>query len=336
MDSQEAKKSDYIDGEFIADLEEAYRKRKLVFFIGAGISMSQGYSSWSKYVDDLIEYWKFGLGRIGNQEIDFKVVRQLDWLKSNSEISLMRKIDIVQMMIENVCEQFQKDTKEHLLEFEKQWFIEGKPTSLQNEILDRLMDLSPTFLTTNYDEEIERSWDRNLLKTGLGTREENKAIAKTSFNYERVTSLEKFEMSNGNLEQKYILHVHGTPSTEFEIVNSSKSYGNLYYIDNHATFTRLNNFLDDKVLVFLGSSLQEDELLQNLHPRKAYALMKADSNQIGNELLGEYYGRKKDIKIIWYGQQFNELSPFVAKMVSKITNYHPRNLEREKAIVPWS
>ena len=39
MDSREAKKSDYIDGEFIADLEKAYRKRKLVFFIGAGISM---------------------------------------------------------------------------------------------------------------------------------------------------------------------------------------------------------------------------------------------------------------------------------------------------------
>ena len=85
MDSREAKKSDYIDGEFIADLEEAYRKRKLVFFIGAGISMSQGYSSWSKYVDDLIEYWKFGLGKIGNQEIDFKVVRQLDWLKNDRE-----------------------------------------------------------------------------------------------------------------------------------------------------------------------------------------------------------------------------------------------------------
>ena len=57
MDSREAKKSDYIDGEFIADLEKAYRKSKLVFFIGAGISMSLGYSSWSKYVDDLIDYW---------------------------------------------------------------------------------------------------------------------------------------------------------------------------------------------------------------------------------------------------------------------------------------
>lgn len=132
MDNQETKRSDYIDEEFIATLEEAYRKKKLVFFIGAGISMSQGYSSWNKYVADLIDYWKFGLGRIGNQEIDFKVVRQLDWLKNNSEISLMRKIDIVQMMIENACEQFQKDTKKYLLEFEKHWFIEGKPTSLQN------------------------------------------------------------------------------------------------------------------------------------------------------------------------------------------------------------
>lgn len=53
-------KQTYTDEEFnslVTDLVQAIRKQKLVIFVGAGVSISQGYPNWNDYVTHLIKYW---------------------------------------------------------------------------------------------------------------------------------------------------------------------------------------------------------------------------------------------------------------------------------------
>ncbi|MGS5041398.1 hypothetical protein ACVDHH_09510 [Staphylococcus saprophyticus] len=53
-----------IEKEFVIDIYDAEIKQTLLFFIGAGVSISQGYPDWNKYVDELIQYWKANLIKI--------------------------------------------------------------------------------------------------------------------------------------------------------------------------------------------------------------------------------------------------------------------------------
>ncbi|EMF0574985.1 hypothetical protein H4N23_002735, partial [Enterococcus hirae] len=56
-------KKKYHSVEYYNDMVDKIAKAendfKLVVFIGAGVSISQGYPNWDGYVDHLIKYWQF-------------------------------------------------------------------------------------------------------------------------------------------------------------------------------------------------------------------------------------------------------------------------------------
>ena len=74
------------------------------------------------------------------------------------------------------------------------------------------------------------------------------------------------------------------------------------------------------MLLFIGSSLQEEEVL-NLFSSdslnlKKYALMQLrdDISEDQANLVKEYYREEKNIEIIWYGHNYSDLPIFLQKM----------------------
>ncbi|MEK1364686.1 hypothetical protein HCZ09_07780 [Limosilactobacillus fermentum] len=90
-----------VDPEFIKVIRNAKKNEKLVFFLGAGVSMAQGYPDWNGYVRHLIEYWKYNLASINDGESNqVGWVKKLDWLEQQENITNARKIDILHYLIE--------------------------------------------------------------------------------------------------------------------------------------------------------------------------------------------------------------------------------------------
>lgn len=88
-------KDDINYGNLTDDVTEAIKKFNLVIFIGAGVSIAQGYPNWNNYIEHLIKYWQgqvllvSGEKRLGREHhIVFDLI-------SKSSISNKRKVDLV-------------------------------------------------------------------------------------------------------------------------------------------------------------------------------------------------------------------------------------------------
>ncbi|WRN05058.1 hypothetical protein UM707_10380 [Staphylococcus aureus] len=96
-----------IDKNFINDIYNAEKQQSLLFFIGAGVSISQGYPDWNKYVDELIQFWKVNLVNLTRDErTQYPKVSRKDYvildILLNSNHSNKRKVDLVNHMIKNI------------------------------------------------------------------------------------------------------------------------------------------------------------------------------------------------------------------------------------------
>ncbi|WP_436864951.1 hypothetical protein [Staphylococcus saprophyticus] len=128
-----------IEKEFVIDIYDAEIKQTLLFFIGAGVSISQGYPDWNKYVDELIQYWKANLIKIiEDNRTDYTTVNRNDYdfldTLLNSSFSNKRKVDLVNHMIEkysksNNEEEFIRNYNKYVLSFEK-FFFQDMPLML--------------------------------------------------------------------------------------------------------------------------------------------------------------------------------------------------------------
>ncbi|EME7142062.1 hypothetical protein PID89_002472, partial [Enterococcus faecium] len=103
----------YTDQEFeeiVQSLAKAVNDFKLVVFVGAGISLSQGYPNWDGYVEKLIHYWQFNIqqhpethGKITN-----KLLSQFDQILKSKNTN-KKKIDLVHTLLEKLLgDKFEK------------------------------------------------------------------------------------------------------------------------------------------------------------------------------------------------------------------------------------
>lgn len=92
----------------ISDIREAKNNLSFICFVGAGVSIAQGYPDWKTYVDHLVNYWIYHLNDLNVQDEKniSSTLSDVDFLKSlsTSNYSLKRKTDIVQYLIKKICE----------------------------------------------------------------------------------------------------------------------------------------------------------------------------------------------------------------------------------------
>lgn len=291
----------------VKDLGEAIRQQKLVIFVGAGVSISQGYPNWNNYIEHLIKYWqgqilaessKKNLGREHHLIFD---------LISKSDISNKRKVDLVNYELKNV---FGEDFEKKRLDFERGYFKNLLPYSLVNPILESLASLDAIFITSNYDYEIENHAKR--LKNTVVT----------------INDLNEFQYKkNGKLQFGDVLHIHGTPDCDVDyFVSSSADYSKIYLKARENFNSLVKWFKSTKpTVLFIGAGLEEDEILSLLHEgSKNYALMKSENT--GNSkvderyknIVEEFFNFENHTQIIWFGDKFEDLPIFVEKLVSDI------------------
>ncbi|MDT2688076.1 SIR2 family protein [Enterococcus gallinarum] len=305
----------------VSRLVEAKNELSFVCFIGAGVSIAQGYPDWNQYVKQLIDYWRYHLDElVAEPETNRNTVDMNDTLFLESlhhmPVSNKRKVDLVNFILKDYCEAHDsKKTLElynrHVLDFERKLFTEIEPTIAKNEILDELVKFEPIFITTNYDDQIEKSYERSISKTPIKIR--------------NITEI------NGAVEQNSIIHIHGVPDIDCNpefFVSSAKSYSNAYFLGEN--YNKISQLLKDKnspVFLFIGCSMEEDEilsLLKNLEEFSnltSYALMKLDQlnpsdpvNQRKKNIIEKYYKIEHNVEIIWFGTEFSDLPVFIKKI----------------------
>lgn len=90
----------------VNDVTEAINQLKLVIFIGAGVSIAQGYPNWNNYIEHLIKYWQ---GQVLSESGEKKLGREhhlIFDLISKSYISNKRKVDLVNSFGILACKYF--------------------------------------------------------------------------------------------------------------------------------------------------------------------------------------------------------------------------------------
>ncbi|HFU4006819.1 TPA: hypothetical protein ACGO3P_002224, partial [Streptococcus suis] len=119
----------------VTDLSEAIKQQKLVIFVGAGVSISQGYPNWNEYVGHLIKYWQGQvLAESKNKNIGIEQIKIFD-LISKLDVSNKRKVELVNQELKII---FKNDFENRRLDFEKAYFKHLLPFSTINPTLQHL------------------------------------------------------------------------------------------------------------------------------------------------------------------------------------------------------
>lgn len=291
----------------IDDVTEAIKKLNLVIFIGAGVSIAQGYPNWNNYIEHLIKYWQGQVLSVSGEKSLGREHHIVFDLISKSSISNKRKVDLVNYELKKV---FNEDFEKRRLDFEKGYFKNLLPYSLVNQTVESLASLNAIFITSNYDYEIENHIKR--LKNDVVT----------------INDLNEFTKNkNGRLRFGDVLHIHGTPDCDVKYFVSSSADYSKTYLKNRGNFENLVTWFKETkpTVLFIGAGLEEDEILSLLcEDSKNYALMKSGNtgNQRADEhyrdLVEEFFSSENHTQIIWYGDKFEDLPAFVKKLVADI------------------
>ena len=291
------------------DITEAIKKFNLVIFIGAGVSIAQGYPNWNNYIEHLIKYWQGQVLSVSGEKSLGREHHIVFDLISKSSISNKRKVDLVNYELKKV---FGEDFEKRRLDFEKGYFKNLLPYSIVNQTVESLASLNAIFITSNYDYEIENHIKR--LKNSVVT----------------INDLNEFvKNKNGKLQFGDVLHIHGTPDCDVKYFVSSSADYSKTYLKNRDNFENLVTWFKETkpTVLFIGAGLEEDEILSLLcEDSKNYALMKSENT--GNQRADEHYrdviegffSSENHTQIIWYGDSYEDLPTFVEKLVSNIND----------------
>lgn len=295
--------SDY--QKLVNNMYEASKEDRLVFFIGAGVSINQGYPNWNGYVQKLLNYWKNEVNKFILESDEPNAI-----IKNSRKIGLIirsnfgnkRKVDFLYQIIKEI--KGLTWFNEHKLDFEEKFFINKSDEVDTSSLIYSLTKLNSFFITTNYDNEIE-----TYLK--FAHEVDNPYIDVEEIDYDNI--------STGT-----VMHIHGTPKGKSDhFINSTETYKNHYYLNNKF-MDRIREFIDRKncMLVFVGSSMEEDEVLSLISNKdNHFAIMKANDNLYKNGFFNTISSYNQDInntKIFWYGNNFKDLPLFIEQLSNDV------------------
>lgn len=191
-------------------LKRAMEQNKLIVFIGAGVSASAGLPLWKDIVCKTLENPDISKG------LDFKVALEKEIL---TPLEVLDKIKY-------------QNRKTVYKTFEEETFSEST-----NDIYIKLKEISKKFITTNYDQLLEKNTSIQKIDTT------------SAFNLQKIDEVDSF-----------ILKIHGCRTAIDNAVIFSSDYDDLY--KSNRTLGGLANFQLTKLIsshscLFLGYSLSD-------------------------------------------------------------------------------
>jgi len=204
----------------IKELQEMYIKRKLVPFVGSGLSRPLGLPTWKELI--------FGFSEYCNYEISENLKRHLD------KGFYYEAIDALLFSLKKDSNDFKeyigKTLRERIREIDELGLnknISVYPYLKQMEF--------PVYLTTNYD---------NFISNTL--------------NYHSI-DLRYFEDSDRQLEtnSKVVYNLHGDYHNPLKMLVTKEEYDNLYSFENKIYQNNLSKLISNFNLIFLGYSFDD-------------------------------------------------------------------------------
>lgn len=270
---------------FIGQLKKKYQEKKIIPFIGAGLSIPFNLKPWPDLINELKEslldqrYWDavdFDLAEKNYQEA-------IESIKKYGHISDQ---PIQEKISEDYC----------LRKADAEVFID-------NNYIDLNKSNFKVYLTTNYD---------RLLDDYLPEVNGFKALTEYTSSIPRL-----FE----NTKEKYLFHIHGCVSNPDSIVISSEKYNSVYSNQRFDSYMRA--FSSNYSFLFLGFSFDDvfvQELVKNhkyFFQGTHYMITNSDSiDSRTKDNLSKEYG----IQIIEYDIHNSSHAEEIRRLLSEITD----------------
>jgi len=214
-------------------LFEAMRKDNLIIFFGAGVSLLAGCAGWDKMAYNLVDTFP-------------------NSICSELEKNILKRIAISdQMKVISICFQMAKGDENLLKDVYYQSIINSvKPESpeLFSYIHNKILDLKAiSYVTTNIDKG---------LNSASSEKRRGRQIYDMTNDPEAAKSVN--EIRNGN-----IFYLHGTIDHMDKAILTLDNYCCHYNKKETIWFLR-NIFSNDSTVLFIGYSLSDYEILQNI------------------------------------------------------------------------
>lgn len=273
-----------MDQYFTAEINRKYKEKKIIPFIGAGLSIPYKLKSWPDLINELKEdlldkrYW---------EAIDY----DLNQKKYQEAIEMIKKYGNIddQPIQEKIARSYvlrKNDTDE----------------SIYNNYIDLLKENFKIYFTTNYD---------RLLDSYLTDANVFRSLLEYTSDFQRLSE---------NDDEKYIFHIHGCVSNPDSIVISSEKYDELY---NNERFDNLMKAISSNYsFLFLGFSFEDTFVKKLLQEHKSFFkgthYLVASSDSIDSEkkrILSKNYG----IRTLEYNPKNSSHQEEIKKILEYIT-----------------
>lgn len=273
----------------ISELKQKYQNKKIIPFIGAGLSTPFQLKSWTDLIDELKR----------------RFCQEAYWAAVDFEIG----INEYQAAIENIKKYGGIDDQQiqELIADSYSLRIADIREEVENNYIDLNKEHFKIFLTTNYDRFIEDHVP--------GVNKFNSLVEYTS-NTQRLFS---------DTNEKYLFHIHGSVSNPSSIVISEEKYKELY--SDEIFDNLMKAFSSSYSFLFLGFSFNDTFVKKLIKEHKDYfkgthyLLVQAgnlDTKQ-KHELIREY-----GLKIIEYNITNSSHVTEIRKILNDITNEESR------------
>jgi hypothetical protein len=300
-----SEKKDYIE-----KLTQAVQNEDLVIFVGAGVSKLIGAPSWRELAESYLKHL------YDNNGINYSTYEYLSKESTRKLLSVCRQIEKL------------KGTSP----FDIKRAISNRNVSPETEycasIFSCLYKLSSIFVTTNYDDYIDKEAINKIGIKGDGNSESQiiNSSGPIFYHYEDISS-------TSILKNGHVIHIHGSISDpkNRELVLTITDYFKAYNAKTSPLPSFLDYIFNEKVVLFVGYSLEEYEILEymlkgsrqsrDVRHFMLYAVRNEEENffpiqekyyaDLGIELI------KYDISEIGYRQLYDEVCNLAKKVGSK-------------------
>jgi SIR2-like domain len=280
-------------------LREAAVRGTLIPFVGAGASRIAGCPNWSEFADSALRSF-VELGRFSHAQLD-----QIKHLNPRIKMSIALSLE---------------RTHTTPINFERLLYPSGNKDSVKGQRLyAALSRLGKTFVTTNYDEWLDRAIDMPG-PTVVPAAEATSSTIHTPRNVcYRVDDLTADNLLN---RPNTVIHLHGSLRDPDEMVPTTPQYL-LHYANDRLSgdSTRENKVLTfleilfrQRTVLFVGYGLEELEVLEYIIVKARPPQQEEGRREIRHYLLQGFFSHEQELMLhlmSYYGEFGIQLIPFL-------------------------
>ncbi len=244
-------------------LKARNNSRRVIPFIGAGVSRVLGLPNWDGFANAVIEQIiEHDTGLINHAQ--YALIKTLS---PRTRLSIAQKI-ITQHKVPIV--------------YQKIFELKERHKETNNFVNKALAKISSQIVTTNYDDLLAREWKVEPLPDTLKEDETHPSVKiDICDSFDNPTSVS----TTTDAYERTVYHIHGRISDEKKMIVSTKDYLDRYSArneknDNYINF--LTNIFNDNNVIFIGYGTDELEILE-------YIFQKGFAEQTSEKKLANHY-----------------------------------------------